>query len=116
VGGVASIEFWADDDEIEVGECTNLNWRTSNIDSVWYNGQGVTGEGSREECPTTTTTYTLRVKKKDGSEETRNVTVEVEAPEATDTPLAAPTTQPTDEPTDEPTPEPTGGAPGRLRR
>jgi hypothetical protein len=98
----AVIDFWVDDNEIDYGDCTDLHWRTANIDSVFLDGDGVVGEGSREVCPRSTTSYTLRVKKRDGTEERRTVEVEVRGrPSATPEP-ATPTeviTLPTETPT-----------------
>ncbi|MFN8499666.1 MAG: hypothetical protein U0641_17575 [Anaerolineae bacterium] len=56
------IEFWANDLVIFAGNCTTLNWSTANIDSVFLNGEGVVGNGSRRVCPTETTTYELEVR------------------------------------------------------
>lgn len=112
LAAVAVIEFSVDDNDIDAGECTNLRWKTSNIDSVYLDGGGVTGEGKREICPGKTTTYTLRVKKRDGSEESRTVEVNVEPrqvvpPTSTAAPPATAITLPTatsEPPTAMPTP------------
>ncbi|MFN8471138.1 MAG: hypothetical protein U0822_02865 [Anaerolineae bacterium] len=56
------IEFFANDLAIFAGNCTTLNWSTSNIDSVFLDGQGVPGNGARQVCPTQTTTYELEVR------------------------------------------------------
>jgi hypothetical protein len=111
-GAPAVIEFWVDDNEIDAGECTNLHWRTSNIDSVYLDGRGVTGEGAQEVCPSRTTSYTLRVRKRDGNEESRTVEVEVNAaePPAPTLPAATATDAPPIElptATNEPPPQPT---------
>ncbi len=94
LSAVAAIEFWVDDNEIDEGECANLHWKTSNIDSVYLDGDGVTGEGSREVCPRKNSKYTLRVRRRDGSEENRTVEVEVHSREQ-----APPTSTPGSEPT-----------------
>ncbi|MBN1562833.1 MAG: hypothetical protein JXA10_03280, partial [Anaerolineae bacterium] len=54
------------------------------IREIFYLGDGslneaVTGSGTRTECPTTTTTYSLRVVKTDGTTETPTVTITVGA-------------------------------------
>lgn len=79
------IEFSADPTRIQQGQCTTLRWRVENVDSVWVLPQGahysnypVVGVGSRQECPSVTTTYDIRVRLRDGSITRRSVTVEVE--------------------------------------
>ena len=47
----AIIEFWADRTSINAGECVTINWRVENINQVFYQGEGVVGLGSRQECP-----------------------------------------------------------------
>ena len=83
----AEISFWADSTSITQGQCTTLRWQVANIQAVWVYPLGqpfdqfpVTGEGSREVCPSFTTTYEMRVLKQDGSIELRQVTVAVSAP------------------------------------
>jgi len=56
-----SIAFWADKKELAVGECTTVHWDVEGVKAVFYQGAGVTGHGSREECPISTHTYTLTV-------------------------------------------------------
>jgi len=83
----AEIRFWADSTSVTQGQCTTLRWQVANIQAVWvyplgqpYDQFPVTGEGSREVCPSFTTTYEMRVLKQDGSIELRQVTVAVSAP------------------------------------
>lgn len=71
------ISFTADRTQINPGECVNISWEVRNIQAVYYQGGGVTGMETRTECPANTTTYTLRVVKRDGTEETRTITVVV---------------------------------------
>ena len=75
------IQFSVDQNPINQGQCTTLRWYTQNIDSVYLNGEGVAGEGSREVCPTQETTYTLDVKLQDGTTQTQQITVRVVAPD-----------------------------------
>jgi heat shock protein HslJ len=70
-----------------------------NIQAVWVYPQGErfesfprTGQGSEQVCPTTTTTYEMRVLQRDGSIIFRQVTVNVAGPAATAT--TAPVTDP----------------------
>ncbi len=81
----AQISFWADSTQLAQGECTNLNWRVENVDSVWvypkdesYKDYPVTGQGQQRVCPEETTTYMMRVLLTDGSVQTREVTIVVE--------------------------------------
>lgn len=78
------INFWADQTTINQGECTTLRWNVQNIQAVWVYPQGdnyqnwpVTGQGSRQVCPTTTTTYEMRVQLTNGQTEFRQVTITV---------------------------------------
>ena len=96
---VAEISFGADRTNINQGECTTLRWSVQNIQAVWVYPQGErfesfprTGQGSEQVCPTTTTTYEMRVLQRDGSVIFRQVTVNVAGPTATAT--TAPVTDP----------------------
>ncbi len=73
----ARIEFWADDFAVVRGSCTTLRWRVENIDSVFLDGQGVPGQGTRQVCPQSDTSYTLEVRLRNGSIEQRQVVVRV---------------------------------------
>ena len=80
------ISFWADSTVIDQGQCTTLRWDVKNIQAIWVYPQGqpyqnfpVTGTGSRQECPLTTTTYEMRVQRTDGLIELRQVTIQVNA-------------------------------------
>lgn len=75
------IEFWADDFAVTQGNCTTLRWRVSNIDSVFLDGQGVPGQGTRQVCPTQDTTYELEVRLRNNAGiERRQQTVRVIVP------------------------------------
>jgi len=80
----AEIKFTADPETINQGECSTLYWETENIQAVYvypegedWQNYGVPGDGSQEVCPTTTTTYIMRVLMRDGSVVYREVTVYV---------------------------------------
>ena len=80
-------ELSAGDDEIDAGDCTTLRWTVRGVKAYYVNGEGKAGEtGGTTVCPDETTTYTLRVVKQDGTEETRSVKVKVREKEATNTP------------------------------
>lgn len=75
------IGFWADRTQIWRGECVNLYWDTNNVQSVYYNGRGVSGiNQTRLECPATSTVYNLVVNTRDGRQINRQIYVEVSAP------------------------------------
>jgi len=79
---VTTINFTANPLSINAGECTTVSWLATNVKEVYYQDEGVAGDDNgqavqREECPTETTTFTLRVVKPDDSEETKEVTVTV---------------------------------------
>jgi polar amino acid transport system substrate-binding protein len=80
----AGIAFTANPTTIDQGQCSTLSWQTENVKAVYvypqgedWQNYGVAGTGTRQVCPTTTTTYELRVVKLDDSIEIRQVTVTV---------------------------------------
>lgn len=75
----AELEFWSDDRVIDRGECTNLRWDVRNVRQVYVENDGVVGQGSRQVCPSSSTTYTLRAVTDQG-DEYRYVTVDVIPP------------------------------------
>jgi heat shock protein HslJ len=81
------ISFWADRTNINQGECATLNWSVNNVQAVWvyplgehYSRFPRTGQGNERVCPSTTTTYEMRVQMRDGSLNFRQVTISVAAP------------------------------------
>lgn len=81
---VPGISFTTTSNNIVQGQCVTNSWSTSNVQAVFYfqqgqnwETQGVEGVGSRQECPQQTTTYFLRVQMRDGSVQTRELTVAV---------------------------------------
>ncbi len=99
------IYFATTDDSIRAGTCATLVWEVQGIREVYLDGQGVTGKGEREVCPSETRTYTLKIVHVDGRVEERSVEIEVRKPPTetaappTDTP-PPPTEQPTSVPSD----------------
>ena len=78
------LAFWADQTTINQGQCTTLRWQVENVKAVYvypsdanYKDYPVTGEGSRQVCPSTTTTYHMRVELTDGSAQVLDVTITV---------------------------------------
>jgi heat shock protein HslJ len=79
-----AIAFWADRTQITQGECATLRWSVENIQAVWVYPQGqnfenfpVTGDGSRQVCPSQTMTYEMRVQLRDESVSTNQVQIDV---------------------------------------
>jgi len=68
--------FWADKASVAPGECTVLRWQIDNVISVFFEGQPTTGYDTRNVCPSSTTTYTLRVTSSTGTQD-YTVTVQV---------------------------------------
>lgn len=54
-----SISFWADQTQIEQGNCTKLNWNVQHADNIVLGGSSVAASGSQQVCPSQSTTYTL---------------------------------------------------------
>ena len=84
----AEISFTVDNGSIKQGECTTVRWKVENVKTVHVYPQGepydqypVTGEGSQEVCPQTTTTYELRAELQSGEVVLQSVTVQVQAQE-----------------------------------
>lgn len=73
---VVSINFSADPESVQPGGCTTLRWDVDNVNAVYLNGQGVTGHGMRQICPSATETHALRVAT-DNGDVTRTLTVTV---------------------------------------
>jgi hypothetical protein len=78
------VEFGATNTTIDPGQCTTLQWHIENVSAAYLNGGefsnfGVTGPvGSRQVCPSGTTSYTLRAETSAGLIE-KSVTVTVRA-------------------------------------
>lgn len=75
-----SISFYADLYTINQGDCVTIGWDVEGIKAVYYEGVGVTGHETRQECPAVTTTYELRMVRMDDSEVIKEVTIFVIAP------------------------------------
>lgn len=67
--------------DIVRGNCAILNWSTTSATQVQINGEVVTASGTREVCPTVTTTYTL-VATGPGGKVERATTLRVREPAA----------------------------------
>ena len=88
-GGYSNIEsvtvppFLVADTSLEVGQCTTLSWDFTGIKKLHikygygYAKVGADGQGSRQVCPSITTTYEATVTRQDDSQETYELTVNV---------------------------------------
>ncbi len=72
-----SISFYADRYSIAPGECVTIHWDLEGIKEVYFEGTGVTGHSSSIVCPGTTSTYTLRIVRLDGSDLYQQLTIAV---------------------------------------
>jgi hypothetical protein len=84
---VPVVNFTADSQLINPGECTVLRWFTENIDSVYIDGQPTIGQSSQQVCHRQTTTHVLLVRFRDGSEQTYSLTIQVAGPTSTPVPV-----------------------------
>lgn len=75
--GATSVNFRADEYTITSGHCTRLRWDVDNAREVYLDGEGVVGHDKRKVCPTTTTTYRLKVIRLDGGTEIYELTITV---------------------------------------
>jgi hypothetical protein len=83
---VPGVSFGADRTTINAGECVNFNWNVTGVKAVYfypqgqpYQNYGVAGQGGKAMCPTGTTVYELRVERQDGSVQTRQIQIVVNA-------------------------------------
>jgi hypothetical protein len=74
----ADIRFWADSESVQAGSCTRVVWHVSNVGAYWVNGRaGVGDDGSFQTCPCQDETHTLRVRLRDGTEQSLSLTIRV---------------------------------------
>ena len=74
-----SVDFRAEDNTIEEGDCTDLEWQTEGVSLVTLNGQEVSASGRKEVCPDADKEYELRVQLPDGLRyESKTVKISVE--------------------------------------
>lgn len=70
--------FRADATTIAAGACTTLRWEAENAQTVFFDGQPTTVNGTTEVCPTTTRRYTLLVIQADGTQTPYFVSITVQ--------------------------------------
>jgi ABC-type amino acid transport substrate-binding protein len=86
---VPGVSFWADSTYLQVGQCTGIHWNVQGVQAVYFYQQGeswenhgVTGKEDRTVCPNQSTSYYLRVVYPNGSVQTFEVRINVDAPAA----------------------------------
>lgn len=94
------IDLWADQYTLTSGTCTTLRWDSQHVDQLLLDGEAVAFTGSRQVCPGSARTYSLRGTSAAGEPEVA-VTINVSAP-------AEPAQPPAPEPP-EPAPADTSG-------
>lgn len=92
----AEIHITVDNVTLNYGQCTTIRWQTEHIDSIYFENEGTVGDGERQVCPQANTTYTIRVRLRDGTELLYPLAITVgQPPPATFTPLFTPIVTPT---------------------
>ena len=81
-----AVNFTVDRTSISAGACVNFKWDVTNVLAVYfysdgqdYRQHGVSGQSGQRVCPPSTTTYRLRVEKKDGTTPTPAITIYVQS-------------------------------------
>jgi hypothetical protein len=81
IPGQNPANFRADVLVVAPGQCTTTRWEIDEVAAVWFiDGQyqwGVGGRDSRQVCPTVTSTYILRIQRRDGSTFDTPLTIQV---------------------------------------
>ena len=72
---------------VQPGGCATIRWRVEGVKEIYlfaegegWEGHGVVGVGEQQVCPQQTTTYHLRVIRRDDSAEEHKITVQVQSP------------------------------------
>lgn len=78
----AQVSFSANPLTINEGACTTFSWLVSNVQAVYFEGEGVAGDANgqpvtRVECPTQTHTYRLSLIKLNNEEQVEEVKITV---------------------------------------
>jgi ABC-type amino acid transport substrate-binding protein/predicted secreted protein len=67
---------------INAGDCVNFSWSVSNVNAVYFCTNGSCkpeqGQGTEHVCPSSTTTYELRVQMRDNTTQSQYITVNVQ--------------------------------------
>jgi hypothetical protein len=90
---IPNIQFWADPETIQAGDCTTIQWQVENVKSVVFGGVDQPLEGTYSACHCKSETYTLTVTKLDDSVEKPKVNINVTGTCADTKPPPAPSQQ-----------------------
>ena len=74
------VRFWAEQYSLPSGACTMLNWNVQNVQEVFLDDRGVSGQGSTQFCPMGNQVLTLRVTTNSGESVERAITLSVNPP------------------------------------
>ncbi len=94
----ATITFYADATTLTQGQCTMIHWQVANVSQVALDNVTVNPSGSKQDCPSQTTSHTLRFITLDRQNLQRALTINVVPPARTPTPTRTSTTIPTPNP------------------
>jgi len=83
------VNFWADSLSLTAGACTYLRWESAFVEQLTLDGEAVAFTGSRQVCPASTMSYSLRGRSAGGEEE-KTVTLTVVPPVTVEPPTAVP--------------------------
>lgn len=73
------LNFLADQETIQRGQCTMIRWGIGNVQAIYLDGQALEGGyAEKQVCPNSTTTYTMRIVLRNGNEIERKIVVRVE--------------------------------------
>ena len=93
--GSPQILFWASETTLDAGDCSTVQWQTENVASVYFDGEGVAGQGARTFCPCEDETHVLTVYLRGGGTEERVITLETMGTcSGQDSPIPTPTLAP----------------------
>jgi hypothetical protein len=84
----AVVDFWAEPSEIDAGDCFNIYWEASNVQTVVFGGIERDFSGTYHDCICETLTYPLTVTYLDDTTEMFYQTITVNGSCATPTPLS----------------------------
>jgi len=89
---VGQIQLYADKYELISGECTYIRWACVYVDQAYLNGETVALMSSRQVCPSSNTTYTLKGDYSGGSTQ-KSITLTVSSAIVPTTPVPVADTQ-----------------------
>jgi hypothetical protein len=103
-----SIDYYADPETVDAGQCTTIYWKVANVKNIEFGGYNQEFEGSYNDCICMTSTYPMTITYLDDTTEKFYVTIEVNGSCATATPKPTDTPAPTETPKPAPPANPNG--------